>query len=648
MMIIAYRSTLSTYWLLLLVVRECSCNKNNNKNSNTDRRLRLGERIPSFRGLLRRRSPSLLSSSSSSSSNSLRKTERRGFWNKRRTRHDPGPQQQQEDGEEEEDQLEKQQQQEEVTQVPGNMLPHGIFRGVRDRLFRGSTENGSSSNRQNDDNANSQLIPLVYRYYGRNRARTHTAGGSIPFLILGPNVDHWKVISQQLAAKGFSVMACERVKEDDSTPTSLQCTLSPTTSTSAARATRTLVTLLDALRWKRVVLVACDSESALAVRAALELAPERIVGLVLCGSLQPVEPLIQEYSSRDSSMSTSNGSSSGAAYFLGSTPPSPLVSNTFHVDRFLQRNLKCPFAIVWGGDNSPVTDDDEALLPPPSLPIPSNSDFCGIHDAVAAARRTILGAGSAPHRRRPEMMTWVLTRFVEEEIATGPSLLPLPIVQRQQQQQVVQQQRTILSSRNITSLTIVPSSPRHLGGLKLPFELQEFFSSQAFVVFGRIMATALFYATAMRVGYYQYDNFSQGIRQVSAQLRKSILTPSKWGRRILGALHIGGILSSLRDKGIVPILSCLKRVTCGVLFFHKNDSQVKEANDDSEAESQSVQETEPPPNKKEGEQTDSKKEDSSDKDNDRGTRKHGSSLLEEEEETKPRSKPFFLLDRVIA
>ena len=31
------------------------------------------------------------------------------------------------------------------------------------------------------------------------------------FILLGPNVDHWKTIGQTLASRGFNVMACERM-----------------------------------------------------------------------------------------------------------------------------------------------------------------------------------------------------------------------------------------------------------------------------------------------------------------------------------------------------------------------------------------------------------------------------------------------------
>jgi hypothetical protein len=38
---------------------------------------------------------------------------------------------------------------------------------------------------------------------------------SIHFIILGPNVDHWKEVGPMLASRGFNVMVCERVDDDD-------------------------------------------------------------------------------------------------------------------------------------------------------------------------------------------------------------------------------------------------------------------------------------------------------------------------------------------------------------------------------------------------------------------------------------------------
>ena len=59
--------------------------------------------------------------------------------------------------------------------------------------------------------------PVVYQYFGRSRSRGGQSQGDdspVNFILLGPNVDHWKTVGQTLAARGFNVMACERMVEN--------------------------------------------------------------------------------------------------------------------------------------------------------------------------------------------------------------------------------------------------------------------------------------------------------------------------------------------------------------------------------------------------------------------------------------------------
>jgi hypothetical protein len=51
--------------------------------------------------------------------------------------------------------------------------------------------------------------PIVYKYYGRSRSRANA--DSIPFILLGPNVDHWKAVAQVLAARGFRYVELQKV-----------------------------------------------------------------------------------------------------------------------------------------------------------------------------------------------------------------------------------------------------------------------------------------------------------------------------------------------------------------------------------------------------------------------------------------------------
>ena len=69
--------------------------------------------------------------------------------------------------------------------------------------------------------------PVVYQYFGKSRSRggprflgkfgsehSNTDDATLNFILLGPNVDHWKTVGQTLASRGFNVMACERMVEN--------------------------------------------------------------------------------------------------------------------------------------------------------------------------------------------------------------------------------------------------------------------------------------------------------------------------------------------------------------------------------------------------------------------------------------------------
>lgn len=206
-------------------------------------------------------------------------------------------------------------------------------------------------------------LPIHYRYFGKSRPRLRNHD-SIPFIFLGPSVDHWKMVGQNLASRGFSVMAASldedgtdgasRLPDEDKQPQLVEA-------------------ILEALRWNRAILVGCDSAAIVAIRAALRLAPEgRIAGLILCGDLSEAQ-----------------------RHTAGP------------VDLFLRQHMTaCPFSVIWDGDQS-------------TLPMSEDANGGG---AAAVAlennhRCLIRGGGSAPHRRLPEQFAWALTRFVEEQVA---------------------------------------------------------------------------------------------------------------------------------------------------------------------------------------------------------------------------------------
>jgi len=306
--------------------------------------------------------------------------------------------------------------------------------------------------------------PLVYRYYGRSRARTHTAG-SIPFILLGPNVDHWKITGQELATRGFSVIACERVspKEDED---AIETQYASAEKDGAVL----IVELMDALRWNKAVLVASDSESVTAIQAAMQLAPDRIVGLVLCGNMKESEDFLSNVDVRNRR-----------------------IPGGFVVDRFLQQNLECPFKVVWDGSGQV-----------PQMPSGIQTVFDTTSEATLGSNRClIIGGGAAPHRRRPKLFAWTLTRFVEEKIAPSVSMSKSP------------------SSRNGRQRDDYTRKTRQMK-THLPFNLEDYFSPGSMVVIGRIIATALFYGTVMKVTFYQYENIRDGVETVGS-VRKKIV-----------------------------------------------------------------------------------------------------------------------------
>jgi pimeloyl-ACP methyl ester carboxylesterase len=383
--------------------------------------------------------------------------------------------------------------------------------------------------------------PVVYRYYGRNRSRGQN---SIPFILLGPNVDHWREVGQILAARGFSVMACERVDHDKDHPIRLD---------DSDDGPNLVLEILDALRWNRAILVGCDRESLLAMKTAMHLAPDKVAGLILCGDLSDANRLASEAGSHD-------------------------------LDAFLRTVLGCPFTIVWNGDTSG-----------PSSPPHSND------------RVLILGAGTAPHRRRAEQFAWVLTRFVEEKLA------PL----RRKKPHVAPQE------------TMRSRFARRMSNFSLPLGLEPLGTSEGRLVLGRSIATALFYIAVMRVTLVQYGMLQSGLIEIKAKYD----TVDELRRNILRA--VGGFIV---NYGYIPRLFSLKKaaedddddlLNQNVITL-KSDSQTDASETDSSDEDVDVDEGE----KEETLDDDSQRDSANDED-----------ALEDDEQ--PIFRPPFLLDYVI-
>lgn len=464
-------------------------------------------------------------------------------------------------------------------------------------------------------------FPVVYRYYGRNQALPHSSG-SIPFLLLGPNVDHWKVTGQELSNRGYNVVACERVINDNGSAGSVeqhataaqqqqhqqqQPSSRPLHYTMRRRESALLILqLLDALRWNKVVLVACDNETLLAVEAAMQLAPHRVAGVVLCGRLAPMADLVPE--------ATAEGRDAGS------------------VDQYLKDNLRCPFTIVWDG----------AIPPLPHGAAAASSSFSAAGETVESCsthRCLILGGGSAPHRRRPELMAWALTRFVEKQIMPSPNT------------QAPERQRRVESDIKKSNMK---RDHRHL-----PFRWDELVSPGTLLVVGRVVAKALFYGVLLKSVIYQYDNVRWGIFNVKSKIEliaslplrfvkfsKVLVTfvPRNIGRLSMGAVAKVKLIPKGMSSGFAGVIGACKS------FAHAcmRDVRVEDATaDDAEREKDEIAVEKTDASKKtDVEKHSQKTDDEGDGDDEKGESDNKKPVDEQEKPKRP-PRPSFILDQVI-
>ena len=421
--------------------------------------------------------------------------------------------------------------------------------------------------------------PIVYRYYPRqphaSSARTRSTGGTtIPFVLLGPHVDHWKSVAQALSLCGFHVIAVgpkDPVRHihnnDDDVPTTTSDTNTGTkppppvpyelglssvlTSSNDSHNNNNnndrylegpglVLQLLDALRWKKIILVGCDCEAAWAVQAALLLPPDRIAGLIICGNLHECERIFVESYSTSSSTSTRSSSS------------------PFELDRFLQERLSCPFTIVWDGTNdktavSSSSSSSTTTLPLDSVPIgmsSKSSTSAGSSNSHCSHRSVIIGGGTSPHRRRPGIFAWILTRFVEERIAPAVSI-PSSSTTSATARSATSRFPGYSTDTTTPRLSVIPLWLSSLPLWKLPsripvlWNVDDMFNEESMVVFGRIVATAIFYAISLKVLVYQYGN-----------IRDVIDVVTSIPRHIISMVHnrMSNISSSLLFIGRIPFM----------------------------------------------------------------------------------------------
>jgi hypothetical protein len=96
-----------------------------------------------------------------------------------------------------------------ASSVPPSKNDIEMSRGTLDGDIVGSKKNPKTVRRSHS--------PVVYQYYGRSRNRGPSSPDAPHFLLLGPNVDHWKAVGQILASRGFNVMVCERIVDAEET-----------------------------------------------------------------------------------------------------------------------------------------------------------------------------------------------------------------------------------------------------------------------------------------------------------------------------------------------------------------------------------------------------------------------------------------------
>lgn len=395
------------------------------------------------------------------------------------------------------------------------------------------------------------ITPVVYRFFARSQAAkavatSITAGSSIPFILLVPNVDHWKLTGHELASRGYNVIAVGP-KQDD--PDDDEDNINNLENEEYQRSNLNkrylqgpalILQLMDALRWTKVILVGCDSEAMMAIQAALSLSSSSfldsksptsfftgsdsrrsVVGLILCGKLDETESLItnptynfvvnqaeqaarrsEDYSFSSMFYSLSEKkisvSPSSQPFYMGAASS----TSSLVIGRFLEQNVLCPFTIVWDGDEESLKS---AGMPAATI----------INDQSYQYRTMIIGGGSAPHRKRPEYFAWVLSRFVEEKIA--PSI-NMNVRDLKKERSIPQRKRALKTSMLFGDSTIDNSDQRRLPHISLPVPWKvptEMLNEESFVVFGRVAATALFYGMMFKVLLYQYHNLRFGIDMIT-------------------------------------------------------------------------------------------------------------------------------------
>jgi len=373
--------------------------------------------------------------------------------------------------------------------------------------------------------------PVIYRYFPRSRARSRSS--SIPFIVLCPSVDHWKIVGKILAGRGFNVMACQQVKDAKKETDQMTTSRNNNSSNGVNDGEALISAVLDVLKWQRAVIVGCDQEAVMAMEAALRLSPEKVVGLVLCGDLSSFEEHIEK---QVRSMQNSSA--------IGDN------DENMDVDSFLRDYVECPTCIIWDGDTSTWSSTRGGHMASSSI----SRDVDGV-------RNVIVGGGLAPHRRLPEQFAWSLSRFVEKNVSTTlpvngkfvPDSVSHPVTDVSTD--------TPKKNQNNVWKHILPSGINKV--------ISQLFDPGTLLVSGRVIASTIIYLSIARVTIFQYQN----IRDIQS----SYLTISKWEDVFCQMFHASKVFTFSLPK---------------IIFRHRQRRNRKVTAEDKEATISIDEETE--------------------------------------------------------
>ena len=314
--------------------------------------------------------------------------------------------------------------------------------------------------------------PVIYRYFGRRRVRLNDS--SIPFLVLTSNVDHWKDTGKVLSSKGFNVMICQRVVHHEEDEANF------------------ISSILKALGWNQVTLVSDDVDSTiLSIQAAQRFGLNTndeyhsVAGLVICTNNLSLKEQELIYDSLDNSDRQHDHSK-------------PLLP----IDSYVEESISCPTTIIWNGDAD-------------SLQLPSSKST---QDEILLNKRgVIVGGGILPFQRLPEQFAWILSRFVEKNVSIPNSRR---IDYKNDSKQRGSQETPLSPEKKHDSTNPFLQSLKN-GKL---FGIEEFLVPESLLVTGRIVATAILYASFVKVALFQYQGI-RSIRSTCAHTWKNQILP---------------------------------------------------------------------------------------------------------------------------